>query len=153
MDTEEHKERFATVWATMPDDAFKAALTVYGDAGQALAAVRRLESDPEVIAMRDAKRDEAKEELAASVYDLALETAAQDLRALPTGHPEKTKIIAAILGHAAKVPQVNINNTTNVDNRKVMVVNDHGSDDDWSAKLLAQQAKLVQDADKPATVN
>ncbi|AJD83158.1 hypothetical protein [Paracoccus phage vB_PmaS-R3] len=154
MDTEEHKDRFAKTWATMPGDAFKAALTVFGDAGQALAAVRTLEHDPEVIALRDTYREEARDDVADDAVAAALEAAKSDIASLPLGHPEKTKLIAALLTFGKTTGAgVVVNNNTNVDNRKVMIINDHGDDDAWSAKLQAQQAKLVQDADKPATVN
>ncbi len=53
-------------------------------------------------------------------------------------------IIAAI---AAKVPlaEVNVNNTL-VDQSKVMVVVDHGSDEEWETKLREQQQRLTEGA-------
>jgi hypothetical protein len=58
-------------------------------------------------------------------------------------------IIAAI---AAKVPlaEVNVNNTL-VDQSRVMVVVDHGSDEEWETKLREQQRRLIEEATSPST--
>lgn len=51
----------------------------------------------------------------------------------------------------AKLPiaEVNVNNTL-VDQRRVMVVTDHGTDEEWEAKLRRQQQALVEDAHSTA---
>ena len=55
------------------------------------------------------------------------------------------QIIAAI---TAKVPlaEVNVTNNTLVDQRRVMVVKDHGTDAEWEAKLRSQQRALTEAA-------
>lgn len=52
------------------------------------------------------------------------------------------QIIAAI---TAKVPlaEINVTNNTLVDQRRVMVVKDHGTDAEWEAKLRTQQRALT----------
>ena len=53
------------------------------------------------------------------------------------------QIIAAV---TAKVPlaEVNVTNKTLVDQRRVMVVVDHGSDEAWEGKLRTQQQTLTE---------
>jgi hypothetical protein len=52
------------------------------------------------------------------------------------------KILATLV---AKVPtaEVNVNNNTLVSNNRVMIVTDHGTDEEWEAKLQIQQQALV----------
>ena len=52
------------------------------------------------------------------------------------------KILAALV---AKVPvaEINVNNNTLVSNNRVMIVTDHGTDEEWEAKLQKQQHALV----------
>lgn len=54
------------------------------------------------------------------------------------------KILAALV---AKVPtaEVNVNNNTLVSNNRVMIVTDHGTDEEWEAKLRKQQQALIED--------
>jgi hypothetical protein len=60
------------------------------------------------------------------------------------------KILAALV---AKVPvaEVNVNNNTLVSNNRVMIVTDHGTDEEWEAKLQKQQLALIDEAQGPAT--
>lgn len=51
------------------------------------------------------------------------------------------RLMAEMIG-AIEKPQTQVNVQNNQVNNPVMVVRDHGSDDDWRAKLKAQQAKL-----------
>jgi len=55
------------------------------------------------------------------------------------------QIIAAV---TAKVPlaEVTVTNNTLVDQRRVMVVKDHGTDAEWEAKLRTQQRALTEAA-------
>lgn len=59
-------------------------------------------------------------------------------------------IIATV---TAKVPlaEINVNSNTQVNNNRVMFVTDHGTDEEWEAKLQAQQSALVTDASKQPT--
>ena len=61
------------------------------------------------------------------------------------------QIIAVV---TAKVPlaEVNVQNHTQVNQNRVMVVVDHGSDDEWEAKLRRQQRDLMEEAASP-TIN
>ncbi len=60
------------------------------------------------------------------------------------------KILAALV---AKVPmaEVNVSNNMLVSNNRVMIVTDHGSDEEWEAKLQKQQQALIEEAHGPAT--
>ena len=60
------------------------------------------------------------------------------------------KILVALV---AKVPmtEVNVNNNTLVSNNRVMIVTDHGTDEEWEAKLRKQQQALVDVAQGPIT--
>ena len=60
------------------------------------------------------------------------------------------KILAALV---AKVPmaEVNVNNNMLVSNNRVMIVTDHGTDEEWEAKLRKQQQALIEEAQEPAT--
>jgi hypothetical protein len=51
----------------------------------------------------------------------------------------------------AKVPlaEVNVQNNTQVNQNRVMVVVDHGTDDEWEAKLRRQQRDLMEEAATP----
>lgn len=57
------------------------------------------------------------------------------------------QIIAVV---TAKVPlaEVNVQNHTQVNQSRVMVVVDHGTDDEWEAKLRRQQRDLMEEATK-----
>ena len=60
------------------------------------------------------------------------------------------QIIAVV---TAKVPlaEVNVQNHTQVHQNRVMVVVDHGTDDEWEAKLRRQQRDLMEEAATPTT--
>lgn len=60
------------------------------------------------------------------------------------------KILTALV---VKVPvaEVNVNNNTLVSNNRVMIVVDHGADEEWEAKLRKQQQTLIDEAHGSAT--
>lgn len=55
------------------------------------------------------------------------------------------RLIAEMSGHIEKAapPSVNIDNRQQVVER-VLVVRDHGTDDEWETKMMAQQNKLIE---------
>ena len=70
----------------------------------------------------------------------------QAIEALRRSNPKAYLQIIAVV--TAKVPlaEVNVNHNTLVSNNRVMIVTDHGTDEEWEAKLRAQQDKLIADA-------
>lgn len=145
-DTDE-KQLYALALLRHPDDTYKAALEVVGgDLARALVMSREWPQDPEVIEYKTlALADKGEEAFLPSKADV--------VRAI-WGKAEKCsdpdvafkgyKLVADIMGYVEK-PGTTINNNTLVDQRKVMVVTDHGTDEEWEAKLLAQQAALTND--------
>lgn len=79
------------------------------------------------------------------------EHGAQAIEALRRTDPKAYLHIIAVV--TAKVPlaEVNVQNNNLVDQRKVMVVKDHGTDAEWEAKLRRQQSALVEGAAIPST--
>lgn len=74
------------------------------------------------------------------------EHGADAIEALRRTDPKAYLQIIAVV--TAKVPlaEVNVQNNTQVHQNKVMVVVDHGSDEEWEAKLLRQQRVLMEEA-------
>jgi len=138
-----------------PEDPFKAALSVWpNDTATALSASKDLPNDPDVKTMCDELVMEngqaaflpTKEDLARAVWQRANKTL--DPEVAFKGY----KLYADIRGFIDKAGTT-INNNTLVDNRSVMVYKDHGTDEEWAAKALAQQSKLIEDGAKPRQLN
>lgn len=145
------KYDYAIALLKTPDDPFKAALAVFPyDTAKALAVSKEWPRDEEIIGLCDKLiQDEGegaflptKEDLARAVFKRA-ERSLEDADAF-----KGYKLYADIMGHVEK-PGTTVNNNTLVDNRRVMVVTDHGTDDEWEAKVLAQQTKLIEDGARP----
>lgn len=152
MDTEDTKKRFAAAWAQHPDDVFKAALSVLGDAGLALASVRQWEHDPDVIALRDELAHEAQAARLEGMRERVL-LKLEDAMDKCINYEVKSKIGKVILDATKEdAPGAGAGNTF-IQNNRVLVLTDHGTDDEWLAKLRAQQARLIEDANRPAAVN
>lgn len=146
------KREFALALLRHPDDPFKAAMVVFpGDAGRALVVSREWPNDPFVIeTIEDIPDDEADAMGVPSKNALARE--AWRRVQLTNDHETAFKGIEAIrkLLYPDEKGGTTVNNNTLVDNRRVMVVTDHGTNDEWEAKLRAQQAALTHDAAQPA---
>lgn len=143
--TRELQTKFAVALLRKPDEPFVAAQEVFGaDAGAALYAASHWIQDAFVLAEQQRLLKEkgprsflpSKEEYAREVWKLALgeRTPIEDKRAL-------LSLYGDIMGHKQKAenPGINVNVTQN----KVMIVKDHGSDDDWEAQAIAQQHRLA----------
>lgn len=155
-DETDQKEAYARALLRQPDDAYKAALAVFpGDIPKALHVSKTWPQDEDVQAFAQAALDEdgedeflpSKAQLARDVYDLAKHEKWVD----PKDRIAAYKLYADLRGFIEK-PGTTVNNNTLVDRRSVMVVTDHGTDEEWEAKLRAQQAALTHDATRP-TVN
>lgn len=153
-DETEQKQAYALALLKCPDDPYKAALTVVGgDLARALVMSRDWPQDPEVT-------EHQAVVLADKGEDAFLPSKAEVVRAIwkkaegcrdPDTAFKGYKLVADIMGYVEK-PGTTVNNNTLVDNRKVMIVKDHGTDEEWEAKLLAQQAALTHDGTQ-STVN
>lgn len=146
--TREQKERFILALLKKPDDAFAAAKVVYGDnVGMALRLSREWQNDPEMLALQDKLLDEqgelaflpGKAETARTAWEIS-----QDIKLHVDDRLKALKLYAELRNFIEK-PNTTVNNQINVAN-KVMIVKDHGRDEDWEAAAATQQAKLIEDA-------
>ena len=153
--SKEQKEKFVHALLRQ-EDPFKAALAVWpDDVGTALYASNSLPNDPEVIELKEqAIRENGQEAFLPTKADLA--KAVWDL-ANCTDNDEAIKafklygdIMGFIETGKGKAPSVTVNNL--VDARKVLLVKDHGTDDEWANKVALQQKKLIEDGAKPLVV-
>lgn len=144
----EQKHAFAEAWLRHPKDPFAAARDVFGaDTGRALIVAQTWTLDVEVLAHQQRLIDEhgarsflpTKEEFARRVLDAtdALNDSVLAFEDKLKGY----KLFAEIMGYIEK-PGPTINNNPTTINR-VMVVKDHGSNDDWERRARNQQAALV----------
>lgn len=156
MSDEALKQAYAEAYLKTPDDPYAAAVAVFaGDTARALIVSREWPHDADVIAHMDTLKetlgDDAflpdKATTARAIYALAEST-----RVDPKDRLAAYKLYAELRDFIPK-PGTTVNNNTLVDNRKVMVVTDHGTDAEWEAKARAQQAKLIEDAARPIAVN
>lgn len=144
------KERFVRAWLREPD-TFKAALSVLPSSnprttGWALHISSEWPDDPEVLELKaDILEEEGedeflptKAELAKRVYERAEETRN------PDDAQKLYKLYAEIRGFIEK-PGTTINNNNSVQ-PTVMVVRDHGTNEEWEQKLAEMQNKLVANA-------
>jgi tRNA pseudouridine-54 N-methylase len=149
------KEQYALALLDQPDrDPFKAAMRVFpGDLARALVVSREWPQDVEVQARIGSM---APQEIDAkgvpTLNDLARETWKRVQKCID--HETAFKGIKELRELLyPKERGTTVNNNTLVDNRSVMVVTDHGTDDEWETKLRTQQEKLIADAARPITVN
>lgn len=77
------------------------------------------------------------------------EHGADAIEAMRRTDPKAYLQIVAVV--TAKVPlaEVNVQNNIQVNQNRVMVVVDHGANDEWEAKLLRQQRDLMKEAATP----
>ena len=138
------KRRFAREYLKTRN-ASSAALAVIDDPGTALMAARSLPTDELVIAetakLVDEKGEESfqrsKVEIAREIYDRAQ-------RAIDDASYERLmKLYCDVRGMIEK-PGANVNVGVTV--APVMIVKDHGTDDEWAAKAAEQQRTLVLNA-------
>lgn len=153
LDEDDLKRQFARSLLANPDDPFKAALSVFpGDAGKALVVSREWPADPIVAgAIEEIPDDEADAMGVPSKNALAREAWRRVQKCVDHETAFKgIETIRKLLYPDDKGSGVTVNNNTLVDNRKVMVVTDHGTDEEWQEKLRRQQAALTHDATQHA---
>ena len=125
-------------------DPFKAAFATTPNTGEALVIGRDWPHDPVV----QAEMDKLLSKEGAKTFLPTKETQAKDIYALATN--EKTavedrlkahRLYAEVMGFIEK-PSQNGGNV-NILNQGVMIVKDHGSDEDWQDKAAKQQKALL----------
>jgi hypothetical protein len=151
--TEEGQKRlFAYELLCNPDDAFKAALAVFGDdTGKALQLSTQWKNDQEVARyVQEYKEELGDEHFLPSKADSAMIAykIANDAKVPAEDRLKALRLYADIRGFIEK-QGTTVNNNILTSN-KVMVVKDHGTDDEWEDKIAAQQAKLIETAHAPS---
>ncbi|AMW36121.1 putative small terminase [Xanthomonas phage XAJ2] len=148
-DTIKQKHAYAAMLLQEPDP-FKAALRTFdGDTGFAIRIYLHWPEDPIVIAeQKRIKADNPNMDLdkladKAATAKLAWEIAEQKLYE-PKDRLAALKLYAEIRNYIEKPKAGDVN--VQVQQNRVMVVKDHGSDDDWKEKARLQQARLKSEA-------
>ena len=101
------------------------------------------QNDPDVVAHIAASKTENKK-LPPTKEELAVElhTRAQSME--DDDYVKASRLVSEMLGYMPKATDPSIAITNNVQNNRVMVVKDKGTDDAWEAKLQRQQQKLIE---------
>ena len=143
--TDELKTKFAIASLKYPDEPFKAGLEVFGaDTGRALYVAQNWINDAfveqEKARLLQTKGARAflptKEEYAREVWKLAMAE-----RTDPETKRHLMSLYGDIMGYKQQAEKPGINVTVN--QQRVMVYKDHGSDEDWERKAAAHQYNLA----------
>lgn len=151
----ELKLKFAAALLRFPGDAFKAALDIFGtDTGRALYAASHWLQDPVVLAEKERIVEDGgemallptKADLARKVWEMATdETKFVEFK----DRLEALKYYGALRSFVDKPAESKGEGNTNVVAQNVMIVRDHGTNEQWENKLAEQQRKLLENASKP----
>lgn len=142
--TDDLKKRYAEVLATMPADPFAAALQLFpGETAKALQTASELARDPEVLRQMDAiAQDKGEEALLPSKADLCREVWERMKKAEEErDFANLARLYGDIRGFIQRPNEAN--QMVNVIEQKVMIVKDHGTNDEWEDKLKKQQHNLI----------
>jgi len=142
------KDAFAAELLRTPNDPFKAAQKIVGNTIRALQMSQDWPTDVYVLKRQVELIEEFGEDnflpskltLARRIYELGETTTASISERLAA-----YRLYADLRNFIEKPSLINQNNLT-VNNNKVMVVQDFGSDDQWEETAKNQQMKLVSDA-------
>lgn len=139
---EDNLRKFARLLLLMPLEPFKAALAMTDNAGEALKIAHYWPTHPLVI--EEKKRilaEDGEGDYLPSKFDIVSEAWGIARNGLFEENRLKAlELVAKITDHMPKTgPGVQVN----VQNNRVMIVKDHGSDDAWEAKLRQQQTALI----------
>lgn len=141
------KERFAELTLREPD-AFKVALVLFpNDTGRALRIANEWPNDPQVKEIRqsfvDAEEDGETAFLPSKADACRLAwNIARDADKFTEDRLKALRLYGEMRGYIEKPAAVTVNNNTNVAMR-VLVVKDHGTNDEWEQKLRSQQKRLI----------
>ena len=141
------KDVFALALLRAPNNPFAAAKQVTSDPGQALLISSQWPNDQYVLAKQaellEAFGEESflpsKLKLARNVWELTQK------EGIDTKDRIKAyELYGNIMSFIAKQTAIaNVTNNMVVDQRRVMVVKDHGTDEQWEAKTIEHQTKLL----------
>lgn len=141
------KRAFAAALLRYPTDPFKAALQLFpNNTMRALTVSQEWIADPFVMNVQAELIEELGEDhflpskvtLARRVFELG-----ENARATQSEKLSAFRLYAELRGFIEK-PGFTVNNNTQINQNRVMVMTDHGSNDDWETKALEQQTKLVE---------
>lgn len=126
-------------------NASAAAMALFPNVGQALQVSYSLPTDPIVLAEIDRiKTDGEEADLMPTKCELALEVLAKARACVDNeDYTKLMKLYCDMMGHIEK-PGTNVGVALTV--APVMVLRDHGTDEEWREKVAAQQRGLVLDA-------
>jgi hypothetical protein len=146
LDDHETKRRFAIELRKTPRDPYRAAIAVIGnDPATALVISREWPNDP-VVKQIDEDLDPneglpTKADVVRAAWEHVNEIKGHTFLAKET--TGALKLVADLMGYIEKPEGGTV---VNNDNRSVLVYRDHGTDAEWEAASVAQQAKLINDA-------
>jgi hypothetical protein len=144
MNQHELKLKFADMLLRLNNEPFKAAFAILpDDAGMALQVARSWFDDPVVVA----EKERLMSGSGAAVFLATKEKQLADIYKLATNEKECAedrikahRLYAEISGFIEKP---SANGAVNILNQGVMIVKEHGSNDDWEAKTIEQQRTLT----------
>jgi len=126
-----------------PEGRFQAALTITSDTGEALKMAHKLWDSPQVIEAQKQIRTLANDELdfIGTKADFAREVLECARKSWDGDVQHKFyKLYAEVRGFISKA-DTNVN--VQVNNNKVMIVKDLGSNEEWERRAAEQQRKLI----------
>jgi len=140
------KLRFAALYVRS-DNAANAAMQVIADPGTALRYSKILPTDPVVLdEIERLKLENGEQSFLPTKYETAREVLRR-AQAVPDGDAESyerlMKLYCSMMGFVEK-PGTNVDVKVAV--ASVMVVRDHGSDEEWAARAAEQQRELTLNA-------
>lgn len=143
---EEQKRAFAAALLRTPDDPVKAAFASIPSTGLAIQAAKLWLTDPIVVAEKIRLIETnglksflaTKEEQAKDIYQMATDTRIDEEVRL-----KAHRLYAEILGHIEKPQLLPPSLTVNTG---VMLVRDHGTNEEWEQKAILQQKTLIAHA-------
>lgn len=145
----DQKKKFALELLKNPHDPYACAVVVFGDdTASAIAFSYRWQKDYEVLRYQEEYREEHgsinflpdKSVTAQAIWDIATNAITQ------TDDKLKALRLYAEVRNFIEKPNTNNNIAVNLSQNRVMIVKDHGSDEDWEEQCQAQQMRLVEDA-------
>lgn len=142
---QELKRKFAEAMLKLDGDPFKAAFSIIPDVGLAMQAANTWPTDPIVAEAKILLLEEkglrsflpTKDEQARDIYNMA-NCEKLDAEVRLKAH----RLYAEIMGNIER-PALPTASNTNIIAQNVMVVKDHGTNDDWEMQAMQQQGKLV----------
>ncbi len=142
----EDKQKFVEFWLTMPKDPFKAALEIFPEnTNRALRIAAEWPKDPEVLEIKEKLLSNAKEgelsflpsktEWAREVWNMSQNK--------NIDFENKIKVLKLYADGRGFIEKQSNGPVVNVNQNRVIVVRDLGTDDEWETKAAVQQKALL----------